>query len=107
METREYSDIQEKEIAKYLNGKVQANSGGGKFNGGDIIVDDFMIEAKTTEKAKSSFTIKKEWIDKVKKQSMEQQKAFWSLAFRFEPTGEDYFIINKQLLKDLVRSKSE
>ena len=41
MATRDYSDKQEKHIAKVTGGKVQRNSGGTKFGGGDVHTDKF------------------------------------------------------------------
>ena len=102
MSTRDYSDKQEEEIAKWLNGKVQSGSGGTKFGGGDVHTDTFLIEAKTCTDDKKSFAIKKEWLVKAKEQAYEQRKLFWSLAFRFEPDGEDYYVIDKNLMKMLV-----
>ena len=100
--TRQASDNQEKQIAKLLNGKVQSNSGGCKFGGGDVHTKQFFIEAKTTLKEKTSFSIKKEWIAKAKEQAFEQNKPYHSLAFQFEPDGENYFIINEKLMQQLI-----
>ena len=102
MTTRQASDNQEKQIAKLLNGKVQSNSGGTKFGGGDVHTKQFFIEAKTTLKEKTSFSIKKEWLEKAKEQSFEQNKPYYSLAFQFEPNGENYFIISENMMKQLI-----
>ena len=64
MNTRKFSTEQEKYVAKLLNGSVQPSSGSTPFAKGDVITDDWLIECKTTTKPKSSFSIKKEWIDK-------------------------------------------
>ena len=74
MTTRDYSDIQEKHIAKVTGGKVQRNSGGTKFGGGDVHTDKFFIEAKTPTKAKSSYTGKAVVLDKMYEQAFEQGK---------------------------------
>ena len=63
----------------------------------------FFIEAKTPTKEQTSFSIKKEWIDKMREQSFEQGKVHSSLAFRFAPDGEDYFVINSRLMRELVK----
>ena len=78
MATRNYSDKQEIRIANLLYGKVQSNSGGTKFGGGDVHTSLFLIEAKTNETERKSFTIKKEWLDKMKEQQFEQGKMFSS-----------------------------
>lgn len=99
---KEISEMQENQIAKLLNGKVQSNSGGGKFNGGDVLTDNFLIEAKTTVEPRGSFGIKLEWLIKADKQSYEQNKKYYALAFRFDKDDEDFFVINSKLMKKLV-----
>lgn len=94
---------QENDIARLLGGKVQSNSGGTRFGGGDVLTDFFFIEAKTPTKDQTSFSIKKEWFDKMREQSFEQGKHHCSLAFRFSPEGDDYFVIDSQLMRELVR----
>lgn len=101
---RDYSKFQENEIARWLKGKVQSNSGGTKFGGGDVHTKTFFIEAKTPTTSKDSFSIKKEWIEKMKQQAYEQNKMYKALAFRFDPDGDDYFIIDKYAMKYLVQS---
>lgn len=107
MATRDYSTRQEREIAKYMDGKIQSNSGGTKFGGGDVLTRLFLIEAKTPTKEKQSFAIKKEWLDKAKEQSFEQRKLFYMLAFRFEPNGRDYYVIEDWLAKQLIQIMEE
>lgn len=89
---------QEKEIAKYLGGKVTPNSGGTRSSGGDVHTNAFLIEAKTRDKLSKTFTISREWLAKAHEQSIGQNKPHWALAFRYSPEGEDYFIINKHLM---------
>lgn len=96
MTTRDYSDKQEKHIAKVTGGKVQSNSGGTKFGGGDVHTKHFLIEAKTPTKEQTSFTIKKDWIDKMRVQAFEQGKSESVLAFRFSPDDQqDYYVLNQ------------
>lgn len=99
---KDYSAAQEKEIAKMLGGRVQSNSGGTRFGGGDVHTSMFFIEAKTPTKEQTSFSIKKEWLEKMKEQAFEQGKPCVALAFRFEPDGEDYFVIDSRLMRELV-----
>lgn len=95
MSTRDYSSGQERYIAKITGGKLTPNSGGTKFSGGDILTEHFLIEAKTTTKETKSVSIKKEWLDKAKKQAFEQGKEGSFLAFNFEPNGENYYVMNE------------
>lgn len=99
---KDYSASQERDIAKLLGGRVQSNSGGTRFGGGDVLTKDFFIEAKTPTKPQTSFSVKKEWIDKMREQMFEQGKYQSALAFRFDPEGEDYFVIDSKQMKMLV-----
>ena len=107
MSTRKFSSNQEKQLAYKLGGKVTPNSGGTKFGGGDVLLDDWLIEAKTSMKSQNSFTIKKEWIEKAAEQAFEQNKNNSTLAFRFAPDGPDYFIIDFRTFKYLIELMSE
>lgn len=107
MSTRDYSSEQEKYIAKLLDGKVTPNSGGTKFSGGDILTDSFLIEAKTSMQLKQSFSVKKEWLNKMKEQAYEQGKQHSALAFQFEPDGTNYFVIEEKLFKDMYETYIE
>lgn len=105
--TREYSDLQEKQIAKEFGGKRTVNSGGTKFGGGDVLTKDLFIEAKTTMVDRQSFSIKKDWLEKAKEQAFEQHKNFWTLAFRFSPDGRDYYVIDKRCMDLLIEKIGE
>lgn len=106
MTTRDYSDKQEKHIAKVTGGKVQSNSGGTKFGGGDVHTDKFFIEAKTPTKSQTSFTIKKEWIDKMREQAYEQGKEEAVLAFRFNPNIDiDLYVLSERQFLEYLNYK--
>ncbi len=107
MTTKKASQIQEKYIAKLLGGKTSKSSGGGKFEGGDVLTKHFLIEAKTTMTPKQSFSIKKEWLEKAKEQSYEQDKDSYALAFQFEPNGDNYFVITEKDMKYLIEMIEE
>ena len=101
------SQKQEKQIAKMVGGRTQANSGGTRFGGGDVHTKSVFIEAKTPMTSKSSFSIKKEWLDKAKEQSFEQNKDHYALAFRFGPEEPDYFVIDARLFRQLIQYLEE
>ena len=67
--TRWYSDRQEKRVAKTLKGRQTANSGATKWSKGDVVTDDWLIEAKTVTKEQKTFSIKKEWLLKNKEEA--------------------------------------
>lgn len=101
---KDYSVSQENDIARLLQGKVQSNSGGTRFGGGDVQTAEFLVEAKTPTKEQESFSIKRAWVDKMREQAFEQGKLYSALAFRFDPDGADYFVVDSSLMKYLVDS---
>ena len=108
MTTRDYSDKQEKHIAKVTGGKVQSNSGGTKFGGGDVHTDKFFIEAKTPAIERKSFTIMKDWITKMREQAYEQGKEESVLAFRFSPDDKnDMYVSNERQFVEYLKYKEE
>lgn len=108
MSTRYFSDKQEKHIAKVTGGRVQSNSGGTKFGGGDVHTDKFLIEAKTPAIERKSFTIMKNWLEKMNEQAFAQGKEEAVLAFRFDPnTSEDLYVLSERQFLDYLRYKEE
>lgn len=108
MPTRYFSDKQEKHISKVTGGKVQSNSGGTKFGGGDVHTNKFFIEAKTPTKEQKAFSIKKDWMDKMQEQAFEQGKEESVLAFRFSPNDkEDFYVLNENQFLEYLRYKEE
>ena len=106
MSTRYFSDLQEKHIAKVTGGKVQSNSGGTKFGGGDVHTEKFLIEAKTSTTPKKSFSINGKWLLKAKEQAFEQGKEESVLAFRFSPDDEsDYYVLTERQFLEYLRYK--
>ena len=102
---KEVSTMQEQQVARWLDGEVVPQSGGGKFDKGDVVTDHLLFECKTVAKPRKSFSIKERWLEKASEQAFEMGKYEWALAFRFEPEGRDYYIIGKDtmlLAKDLI-----
>ena len=100
--TRFYSDKHEKSVCKALGAKQQSNSGAGKFNKGDVITNNFLIECKTVMNPKASISIKREWVDKNKNEAFAIRKPYQAVCFNFEPEGKNYYVINETLMKFLV-----
>lgn len=101
------SSNQEKQIARMVGGKVQSNSGGTRFGGGDVHTNTMFIEAKTPTKNQTSFSVKKDWLDKAKEQAFEQNKTSYALAFRFGPDEPDFFVIDAKLFRELINHLEE
>lgn len=108
MNTRQFSHKQEERVAKLVNGKVVANSGATAFNKGDVIVKQLslLIECKTSAKPKESFSIKKEWLEKNKKEAFSMGIRNTIVAIDFG-SSDDYFIIDKKLMQLLLEKLDE
>lgn len=102
MNTRKYSSLQEKQVAKLTGGKKHVNSGATTFIKGDVSTENILIECKTSLSSKTSFSIKKEWLEKTKKEAFAMNKDYFSLAFNFGPKEENYFIINEHFFKNML-----
>ena len=101
--TRFYSSKQEKKVAKVLGGKTVSNSGAPAFVAGDVTLNDWLIECKTTTAtSKASFSIKKEWLEKNKEEAFAVRKQHSALAFRFGADEEDYYIISEKEFKNYL-----
>lgn len=108
MVTRDYSDRQEQHIARVTSGKVQSNSGGTRFGGGDVHTDKFFIEAKTPTKKQTSFSIKEDWITKMREQAFEQGKEQAVLAFRFDPDIDiDLYVLSERQFLEYLKFKED
>lgn len=101
--TRYKSGKQEKYIAKLTNSRLQPNSGATLFKKGDIVNTNWLFEAKTCMKSQQSFNIKKDWLDKLKNESLAMKKEFYALVFNFgEENQGNYFVINEKIFKQIL-----
>lgn len=100
--TRFYSNKQEKAVAKAVGGKQTANSGATAFQKGDVTTDEWLIECKTATTAKSSFSIKKEWLEKNKEEAFAVGKSHNALCFDFGDNGTRYYVIDEKTFKEAM-----
>ena len=100
--SRYYSSKQEKQIAKATKSKLQPNSGATLFKKGDVVNDSWLFEAKTCMKEQESFSIKKDWLDKLKQESFAMNREFYALVFNFGINQENYFILNEKIFKQIL-----
>jgi len=107
--TRYFSDQHEKKVCKELGGKQTSNSGANLFQKGDVIVDDasLLIECKCSMNEKSSFSIKKEWIEKNKEEAFRNHLNNNCICFNFEPNGRNYYVIEDRLMFMLINKMKE
>lgn len=108
--TRYASETQERRVADKLSGRVNSNSGAGRFFKSDVVVDSasLSIECKTCMQEKDSFSIKKEWIEKHRQESWSNRLANSVIAFNFNyQDSHDYYVIDDSLMKFLVEKLKE
>lgn len=106
MNTRKFSSKQEKCVAKSLGGRVQPNSGATPFLKGDVTTEDWLVECKTQLTNKNSFTIKKEWLEKLEEERFAMRKPNMTLAFNFGPNEQNYYIITEKTMKQLMKGEN-
>ena len=107
--TRYYSSRQEEAVAKLLDGYRNSSSGSGNFSKSDVIVKSASlgVECKTCLEEKASFSIKKEWLEKNKNETLSMRLDNSCLAFNFGPDQKNYFIIDEKLMRFLVEKLGE
>lgn len=107
--TRYFSDIHESSVAKALGGTKVANSGAGKFSGGDVVQKDasLLIECKTVMKEKQSVSVKKDWLVKNKEEAFSKRLDNNCLCINFGPGTPNYYVIEEKLMKFLVEKLEE
>lgn len=108
--TRDASSTQEKRIAKKLNGTVTPNSGATLWKKGDVRLEEagILVECKTCMKPKESFSIKKEWLEKNRKELFASGCSNSVIAFNFDyEDSHDYYVIDDKLMKFLVEKLRE
>lgn len=70
---------------------------------GDIKTKNWLFEAKTCMKEQQQFTIKKEWLDKLKQESFAMRKEYFALVFNFGvDNGENYYILDEKTFKQIL-----
>ena len=105
--TRFYSNKQEKEVAKIVNGRKTANSGATAFSKGDVVTNEWCIECKTATTVKASFSIQREWLIKNKQEAFAMGKYYNALCFDFGPDTNRYYVIDEKTFKKLVNYLKE
>lgn len=107
--TRYYSKKQENLIAKKLGGKVVPNSGAIMFGAGDVVLDDWLIEAKTKTSQSNSMTIHKEWLEKNAEEAFAMGKEHSALIFDFGDIHypQEYVVITLEEFKRLLEAQKD
>ena len=100
--TRFYSNQQEKSIAKAVGGNQTANSGATPFTKGDVLTTSFLLEAKTKTTHADSISVKKEWIEKNRREALFMGKKYSAVVFNFGPAEPNHYIIDEYLFQELL-----
>lgn len=103
-EQKDVSIRQEERVAHCFGGRRVYQSGGGKFDCGDVLTEDFLIECKTSLTPKPSYSVKKSILEKAKKEAQQMHRPYYCLAFTFGDE-EDYFVLDKKSLRYLLEFK--
>lgn len=102
--TRYYSSRQEKKVAKDVGGKLSVNSGAAKFSCGDVYTDLALYECKTVTKEVKSYSVKKDVLNKLKREAFESGKQFPIMVFNFKPDGEMFYVLPEKQFKWLMEN---
>ena len=101
--TRHFSKKQEDYVSEHIDAKKTKNSGATMFEKGDLLSEKFIIECKTKTKLSSSISIHKDWLDKLKQESLFMGKDYEALIFNFGPDTDNYAIIDMHLFNELKK----
>ena len=102
--TRFYSKKQESAIADVTRGRRTANSGATKFDKGDVVAGQWLLEAKTVTKEKKTFTLRKDWLDKNREEAFAMGKEYNALVFDFGDEGSRYYVIDEKTFLQVKES---
>lgn len=105
--TRYFSNKQEKRVAKAIGGRQTANSGATRYQKGDVTKADWLIECKTCTTQKQSFSIKKEWLTKLREEAIGAGKIHHALAFDFGDSATYYILTEREFKSYLAFLEKE
>ena len=100
--TRYYSKKQETAIAAATGGARTPNSGATAWSKGDVLTDQFLLEAKTKTTHSDTITIRKDWFQKNREEAAFMGKHYSALVFNFGPGEENHYIIDEYLFLELL-----
>ena len=91
--TRVFSKKQETAIAKATGGQRTPNSGATPWSKGDVLTEQFLLEAKTKTTHSESISVKKEWFTKNRQEMVFMGKPYSAVVINFGPGEENYYVI--------------
>ena len=103
--TRYYSSRQEQSVAQAVGGKQTANSGATMFQKGDVIINEdttkWSLECKTKTSDCDSISVKKEWFDKNRSESIFMKTDYTAVVISFGPSSENIYCIDENTFKEM------
>lgn len=102
MNTKRYSNAQERYVAKTCGGRKQPNSGATPFYKGDVSTKFFLIECKTSVTEKKSYSVQQHDLRKINEEKLAQGKDFGILAFNFGPNTKNYYVITESTMREFI-----
>lgn len=94
--------------------RMTPNSGAGKVKGDQeiagiiTVMEELKTKVKEQAPGKKSFTIKKEWLEKLNREAREANKEFWYLKFAFHENDSDvYVIVEQDIIMSMVKTMVE
>ena len=100
--TRVFSKKQETAIAKATGGQRTPNSGATNWSKGDVLTEQFLLEAKTKTTHSDSIKINKEWFEKNRQEAAFMGKPHTAIVFNFGPGEDNHYIIDEYLFLELL-----
>lgn len=95
--TRAYSKRQETSIANAVGGRRTPNSGATFDTKGDVLTEDWLLEAKTKTRHSETITLHEDWFRKNKEEAVFMGKPYSALVFNFGPGEENHYVIDEDL----------
>ena len=100
--TRTYSKKQETAIANATGGQRTPNSAATTWSKGDVLTEQFLLEAKTKTTHRDSIKINKEWFDKNRQEKAFMGKPHSAIVFNFGPGEENHYSSGEYLCLELL-----
>lgn len=91
-----------------INSGASYQKGDEQITGIINIMEELKTKVKKQAPGKESFTIKKEWLNKLNTEAKQAKKEFWYLKFAFHETEEDVYVITEQdIIMSMVKTMIE
>ena len=100
--TRAVSKKHEENVAKAIGGQRTPNSGATPWVKGDVLLENWLLEAKTKMTHAESIKINKEWFDKNSQEKAFMGKEHSAIVFSFGPGEANHYIIDEYLFQALL-----